>query len=163
MHQVLPQRDVGREVERIQGFRYPAPGSRTPGSVPVRESEDAVYNVNFYSRDSRNVPSEEQIFYNSKAKPTLVDSTVPHEGSPGSKNPAVLAYDPSGLRSTMTATWSELDKAIQLNATPDHLPQPFWYKQKMDIDATREKKGLPPAVGKRYPFQIPDKYYQLRW
>lgn len=45
--------------------------------------------------------------------------------SPGTNNPAVLAYDATGLRSTMTATWTELDKAVIKNALPDHLPGSF--------------------------------------
>jgi hypothetical protein len=163
MAQQLPQKEVGREVDRIQGFRYPAPGSRVVGVSPTRESDDKVYDVNFYSRDNRNVPTQEAIYYNAKTKPTLVDSKIAHEGSPGSKNPAVLAYDPSGLRSSMTATWSELDKAIKENATPDHLPQPSWYKNRESVIAEREAKGLPAAVGKRYAYHVPEGYNKVNW
>jgi len=42
-------------VERIKGFRYPAPGSRPHANIPIRESEDGVYDVKYYSRDPRNV------------------------------------------------------------------------------------------------------------
>ena len=53
----------------------------------------------------------------------LLDSTpIRLNQSPGNKNPAVLEYDPTGLRSTMSATWGALDKAVVENAAPDHLP-----------------------------------------
>ena len=53
----------------------------------------------------------------------LLDSTpIRLNQSPGTKNAAVMEYDPSGLRSTMTATWGALDKAVIANAAPDHLP-----------------------------------------
>lgn len=53
----------------------------------------------------------------------LLDASPIRAGqSPGNNNPAVLAYDPTGLRSTMSATWEELDKAVLKNALPDHLP-----------------------------------------
>ena len=161
--QVLPQKEVGREVERIQGFRYPAPGSRIQGAVPTRATEDDVYDIKFFSRDNRNVPKDERVFYNSASKPVLIGSSVPHEGSPGTKNPAVLQYDPSGLRSSMTATWTELEKAIKEQATPDHLPHPDWYGGRDALDADRESKGLPDAVGKRYAYEVPEGYNKLRW
>jgi hypothetical protein len=43
------------KVERIQGFRYPAPGSRGNPQIPLRESSDDIYNTQFYTRDSRNI------------------------------------------------------------------------------------------------------------
>jgi hypothetical protein len=46
------------DVERIQGYRYPSPGSRYGARVPIRESEDDVYNTNQYSRDPRNLPKD---------------------------------------------------------------------------------------------------------
>ena len=53
----------------------------------------------------------------------LLDASPIRAGqSPGNNNPAVLAYDATGLRSTMSATWAELDKAVLKNALPNHLP-----------------------------------------
>lgn len=121
-----------------------------------------MYDIKFYSSDNRNINKEEVIFYNSKVKPTLIESKIPHEGSPGSKNPAVLAYDPTGLRSSMTATWGELDKALE-KAKPNHLPHPFWWKELAAVDAEREKKGLPFAVGKRLVYDTPERYNQISW
>lgn len=53
--QVLPQREQNVAVERIKGYRYPAPGSRTGARVPVRDSEEDVYDIKHYSRDPRNL------------------------------------------------------------------------------------------------------------
>ena len=59
----------------------------------------------------------------------LLDASPIRTGSsPGNKNAAVLAYDPTGLRSTMSATWEELDKAVLINALPNHLPGNFCIK-----------------------------------
>ncbi len=55
LHQVLPQRVTNSTVERIQGFRYPAPGSRIGARVPVVDSADKVYDINQYVRDPRNL------------------------------------------------------------------------------------------------------------
>jgi hypothetical protein len=41
-------------VDRIKGFRYPAPGSRTGARIPTVASADEIYDNNFYSRDPRN-------------------------------------------------------------------------------------------------------------
>ena len=46
----------GVDVERIKGFRYPAPGSQPQPRIPTVASEDRIYDVQFYSRDSRNLP-----------------------------------------------------------------------------------------------------------
>jgi len=54
--QVLPQREANVSgVERIKGYRYPAPGSRTGARVPVRDSAEEVYDIKHYSRDPRNL------------------------------------------------------------------------------------------------------------
>lgn len=50
---------------------------------------------------------------------TLLMDKVPADKvvvpSKGNKNPAVLKYDPTGLRSTMSATNEEMQKSIQVN------------------------------------------------
>ena len=57
LHQTVPQRHIeGLNVERIKGYRYPAPGSRTGARVPVRDSSDMLYDTNYAPRDPRNLP-----------------------------------------------------------------------------------------------------------
>ena len=50
-----PQRVTPGNVERIKGYRYPAPGSRPGAAVPTRFSEDEVYDIKHYARDPRNL------------------------------------------------------------------------------------------------------------
>lgn len=58
LHQVLPQRHVaGLNVERIQGYRYPAPGSRTGARIPTQEVED-LFDGNRFTQDPRNLPKK---------------------------------------------------------------------------------------------------------
>ena len=71
-------------------------------------------------------------------------------GSVGLKNPAVARYDPTGLRSTMTASWKELDAAVLKNALPDHFPTPVWVPQLEKLNEECERKGIPYRLGKRY-------------
>jgi hypothetical protein len=54
----VPTARMKPDVERIQAFRYPSPGSRRGARIPIRESEDDVYNINYYSRDPRNLPKD---------------------------------------------------------------------------------------------------------
>jgi hypothetical protein len=57
LYQVPPQRSIQgvNGVERIKGYRYPAPGSQPFPKVPTRETEDEIYDTNFYARDPRNI------------------------------------------------------------------------------------------------------------
>lgn len=119
----------------------------------------------------------------------LLDASPIRAGqSPGNNNPAVLEYDATGLRSTMSATWAELDKAVLKNALPNHLPGKLmrctllvmteyspnnyflhnctaaeWEKHQADIDAECERKGIPYVSGRKYKFQVSENYNTLRW
>lgn len=75
-----------------------------------------------------------------------------------------LAYDPTGLRTTKTATWQATAKVLAERARPDHLPTPTWEKDYDKLVAERERKGLPPPVGAPYKYKkIPENYNQVRW
>jgi len=162
--QVLPQREANVSgVERIKGYRYPAPGSRTGARVPVRDSAEEVYDIKHYSRDPRNVKPDEETFINSAAKPVLLAPSVPKIGSPGNKNPAVLRYDPSGLRSSMSANWAALDASLEKHAKPNHLPAPAWFKDLKAIEEECEKKGIPYVPGRRFVGKSSVNYNAVRW
>jgi hypothetical protein len=75
----------------------------------------------------------------------------------------LLAYDPSGLRTGKTTTWAAVDKVLEDNALPNHLPRPAWYKEKETIIEEFAKKGLPAPVGKKFQFVIPENYNRVRW
>lgn len=100
---------------------------------------------------------------NSAAKPSLLAPVVPQIGSPGNKNPAVLRYDPSGLRSSMTANWGELEKSLEARARPNHLPGPEWLKDLKAIEAECERKGIPYIEGRKYAYNVSSNYNQVRW
>lgn len=62
-------------------------------------AKDDVYDIKHYSRDFRNVTPDSEVILNTKKPLVLAPNTVQgviRVGSPGNKNPAVLAYDPSG-------------------------------------------------------------------
>ena len=96
-----------------------------------------MYNNNYYVRDTkRNVVTTEMhlppkialergVPELSDGRPTSAmgkpDET---QGSPGNKNAAVLDYDPSGLRSAMSATQEELDKSLATCVAARRPPQP---------------------------------------
>lgn len=46
-------RTTVKGVPRIKGFRYPAPGSRPPVTVPTADLGSDPYNNNYYGRDTR--------------------------------------------------------------------------------------------------------------
>ena len=58
LHQVLPQKVVTVPVDRIKGYRFPAPGSRTGAKIPARDSEDDIYDTGFFKKDPRLLPRE---------------------------------------------------------------------------------------------------------
>ncbi len=173
--------DVNTPVERIKGFRYPAPGSRHEARVPIRESEDHVYSTNYYVRDPANINTnvcwvhsiiwlvlvyflcwQNQLIINAE-KRALLSSDNPKLPSHGKRKITPLLYDSSGLRTTKTATWEALDKSLALRATPDHLPNPAWVEEYQAMEDDRVKKGLPLPMGKRYKFQYSNNYNEVRW
>lgn len=57
--------------------------------------------------------------------PGLIEK--PFASSPGTPNPAVARYDPSGLRSAMTTTQAAVDKELDRHRGT-HYPTPSWVK-----------------------------------
>ena len=57
-YQILPPQTKVVNVDRIQGFRFPAPGSRHGARIPIRETEEDVYDIKEYTRDPRNLPPD---------------------------------------------------------------------------------------------------------
>ena len=53
--QATPRFETGSKVERIKGYRYPAPGSAHLSRVPVRDNEDRVYDITNYPRNPNNI------------------------------------------------------------------------------------------------------------
>ncbi|CAN0218726.1 unnamed protein product, partial [Discosporangium mesarthrocarpum] len=113
-------------VDHIQGYRYPAPNSRPMANVPNSDDPDALYDTGYFKKDTRRAPRNITSYtapaleglvgqQEKKARAKLAaaapaDAIIP---SKGNKNPAVLKYDPTGLRATMSASQEEMDKSIQ--------------------------------------------------
>ncbi|KAG5178159.1 hypothetical protein JKP88DRAFT_264748 [Tribonema minus] len=145
-------------VPRILGYRYPAPASREAPNVPDMPA-DRHYDITRYPRDNRNIKPDNVVFMPPRVKAYLeTGSDVTHpllgagepqpkKGSPGNKNPAVLRYDPTGLRSTMSATWAETDKSLELHR-PHHLPRAEWVEDYDKMLKKAEENGLPPPIGR---------------
>ena len=64
----------------------------------------------------------------------------------GKRKIGKLDYDPSQTRTTKTANWEALDKALQ-SRIPTHLPGPCWKSEESATQEARAKNGLPPAEG----------------
>jgi len=163
-------------VPRIQGYRYPAPGSRPVARIPAHPSADHVFDTKYYSRDTkRNLPSGNLTILPPKLAleqglPEIFDASVLQvpggetmsQGSPGNKNPAVLKYDKTGLRSAMSATHEELQKALAAEL-PDHLPYYPWEKDLAKHEAIWAAKGIPPQAGVPFKWKVPKIARRATW
>lgn len=81
-------------------------------------------------------------------KVVTVDYDLTRSREPQKRKIGSLDYDPSQLRTTKTANWAALQKAVAKHA-PNHLPTPFWVNEKESIAEERKRKGLPPPMGGR--------------
>lgn len=86
----------------------------------------------------------------------------PHAPTHGKRKITLLPYDPTGTRTTKTVTYEAVAPILERHM-PDHLPAPEWWPEREAIQAERERKGLPPAMGKRYNAQMSQNYNQVRW
>lgn len=92
-----------------------------------------------------------------------MSSDNPRLPSNGKRKVSLLPYDSTGLRTTKTATWEALDKALNERAAPDHLPRPSWEDNYEQLAEEREKKGLPLPMGTRYKHKFSTNYNEVRW
>lgn len=162
--QMLPPVWQHHEVARIKGFRNPSPGSQVAPSVPSRYSSDDIYNTNYYFRNPKNLKTGDTTMLETGKKTYLIGEDKPNLPTAYKRKINLLPYDPSGLRTTKTTTWDAVNQVLEKRVVVDHLPDPIWAKETETIDAEREKKGLPPAVGKPYKYAHASKNYnQVRW
>ncbi|CAN0147169.1 unnamed protein product [Scytosiphon promiscuus] len=74
--------------------------------------------------------------------------------SQGNKNPAVMRYDPSGLRTTMSTSNKAWEESLQ-EYMPNHNVKPWWWHSGVDHVAEAQAKGLPPPAGRRMDWEAP--------
>ncbi len=134
-------------------YRNPAKAPALPGhSKSVYDNNFANYGIDTHRR------ADTTPYFMTKSnmklleanKHNMPDQDLPnYAGSPGRKNADVNRYDPTGLRSSMTASWAELEKKYDENM-PDHLPLPHWYLDQAAIVEKYESRGLPPVPGEEW-------------
>ena len=133
------------------GYRWPSPGSGPKPNVPELESSDRMYRITHYDRDTVRSQKGAVILRGQKDGQAAIESSnvrlLSRSASPGNANPDVMKYDPSGLRTTMTANQDALDAALA-SRQPTHLCKPLWAANSADIIAEYEAKGLPAVPGR---------------
>jgi hypothetical protein len=123
-------------------YRYPSPGSQKPTVQPEFANGEDPYDTNYFKRDTRRryEYSELRNRENELLKLGLMDENDPNvqaelanvsagpKSSPGNKGKFATGptdFDPTGLRSTMSANWQALESSLDSHM-PDHLPTPVW-------------------------------------
>mmetsp|Transcript_7347 Transcript_7347/g.21630 ORF Transcript_7347/g.21630 Transcript_7347/m.21630 type:complete len:223 (-) Transcript_7347:38-706(-) len=173
-------------VERIKGYRYPAPGSRPPARVPRVESTDEVFDTKYYSRDTRRATRDRAVVlakkYLKPAELRAIEAAAapPPELKEGEEPPppvnigssgnfgklnyeiAVSRYSPDGLRSAMSATHEALATAIKTQDA-DQLVTYAWEPDADAILADLKAKGLPPTGGVPFKWKLPASARQAQW
>jgi hypothetical protein len=101
---------------------------------------------------------------NTSTEPVLIAADDnPRTASHGKRQINLLPYDPTGLRTTKTATWEALDAVLAARAKPNHLVVEEWAKDYDAMCADREAKGLPAPVGRRQKFTVSSNYNRVSW
>lgn len=136
-------------------YRYPTAGSREHPVIPHGPLE-RDYDIKYFPRDTRRadwhdkVAAPENTFgdklINATRGAILVDDPV--KSSPGNGNPDVMRYDPSGLRSAMTATHEAMDVEMQKHR-PTQLCTFEWEDYADEVIESYEAHGIPPVPGRR--------------
>jgi len=148
-----------------KGYRYPSPASTSEGvSVPHVSNFDQLYDTKYYTRGAREQMQDTILIGERAQKLRLpeVGQKLIRDGSPGSGNPDVLRYDPTGLRAGVTATWDAQLEELEKHA-PTHLPKPWWEYEGLDVAAEHEKKEIPPVPGKRRIYEGQEKLREQNW
>ncbi|KAF0693497.1 Aste57867_15552 [Aphanomyces stellatus] len=153
-----------------QNFRYPAPASvEAEAHVPSTASKKNLYNIQYYTKDARRHKKFNQpqvgMHPSLGVKPLAQLPKDAFIGSPGNKNPAVLAYDTTGTRSAMSTTHAARDALIEewADLANSQLVKMEWEPFEEDIVAEYERNGTPPVPGRPFPWDMPSQSRIDRW
>lgn len=148
---------VMNDEDSRRPWRYPAPASApVQGRIP-QGTRKRVYDITYYPRDTRrnswHLTEPIENGFHEKARALieshgLVEDAEEKQGSPGNNNPAVMWYDPTGLRTSMTANTAAFEDALAM-ATPTQLVRNGWEYDSTEIVDDYTGKGLPPVPGRR--------------
>ena len=171
------------KVERIIGYRNPAPGSRPAPQIPRVESTDEVFDIGYMGRDTRRARRDRAVILAKKYldpseikaleegdKPVAEGEDAPEPMSIGSAGNfgklnyeiAVSRYSPDGLRSAMSATHEALAESIKKHDA-DQLVHFAWEKDADAILADTKAKGLPPIPGQPFKWKLPAAAKIAKW
>jgi hypothetical protein len=165
-------------------YRHPSPGNAPPASLPEFSNDgsydDDPFDTGYFKRDTRRryLSSELGNQNNELVKLSLMDQNDPLVqeeikkvkagplSSPGNKGKFATGpsdFDPTGLRATMSVTWSELEKSLDAHM-PNHLPTPVWVGQEASIIQWYQERDLPVPVGGYYmALKVPRERRIARW
>lgn len=132
-------------------YRFPAPGNLDHPAIPDKTS-NRNYEITHYTRDTTRTAEPITILRVDPSRPAAIETqefVQITDGSAGNKNSDVLNYDPSGLRTTMTASHEALQASLAA-LQPNHLPESAWAGDAEAIIQEYTKKGLPPVPGKDF-------------
>ena len=111
-------------------YRVP-PASRVGARIPQGPAARA-YDIGYFPRDTVSTPLAGDTTADAALAPAAAAALArpgliaePKSGSPGAVNPAVQRYDPSGLRSAMTATHAAVARSVAL-AREKHTGRATW-------------------------------------
>lgn len=172
---------VSKDGKLTVQYRSPAPGSRTeivrqPMADVDTQTEDP-YDISYYTRDTTRRYENQTNIESEKLKLELMDETNIHveeemkklEERPNSScgNKGVFAtgksnFDPTGLRSSMSATHESLVQSLDANM-PDHLPYPVWWNNQDEIVEWYKERNLPVPIGKTGYGTVPTYGRVSRW
>ena len=147
-------------------YRTPSPGSQAPVKLPEFDLDEDPYDSGYFKRDTRRryLSSELGNPDLEKRKLALMDPNDPAvqeelekieagpESSPGNKGvfaTGPTSFDPTGLRATMSVTWTAMNKSLDAHM-PNHLPVPVWMERADAVKASYEAKDIPVPVGEYY-------------
>lgn len=163
-------------------YRTPSPGSQAPARIPEFEADEDPYDTGYFKKDTRRRYLTEELGNPEveKLKLSLMDPTgnnelvqeevakieagpISSQGNKGVFATGPSNFDPTGLRSTMSVSWTALEKSLD-DHMPDHLPTPVWVGQEHEIVAWHNQRKLPVPVGGYYQaLKVPVERRVARW
>lgn len=164
-------------------WRTPSPGSQAPARIPEFEADEDPYDTGYFKRDTRRryLDSELGNPELEKLKVSLMDPTGTNElvqeelarieagptiSSQGNKGVFATGpsdFDPTGLRATMSVSWTQLERSLDEHM-PDHLPTPVWAGKEQEIVNWHAQRKLPVPVGEYYQaLKVPVERRIARW
>lgn len=172
---------ISKDKKVTAQYRTPAPGSR---KETVRQPISSVntnntdpYNISYYSRDTTRRYENETNLSLEKLKLDLMyeknidfqeeKKRLEEKSNSSRGNKGVFAtgksdFDPTGLRSSMSATHEALEQSLD-TYMPNHLPYPVWWNEQDEIVNWYKERNLPVPIGKTGYGTVPTHGRISRW